>query len=282
MPTTLSPLRYPGGKTAISPLLMQIISLNKLEGGTYIEPYAGGAGAAIALLFSNTVQRVIINDYDKHIYSFWHSILMHTDKFIQKIESTQIDITEWEKQRSIIENSEYHDTLDIGFAAFYLNRCNRSGILMAGPVGGKNQTGKYTLDARYKRTPLINKINNIALQRDKIQIYNQDAIGFLEMVTDKIPDPKLIYLDPPYYTKGELLYLNSYTHEDHVNLAWKLNSLSSSTHWVLTYDDTPQIRELYKKQKTTNYALNYFAHTPKKAHELLITPFQTETPQQLS
>ena len=92
MPSNLSPLRYPGGKTQIYPFVKEIISNNDLLGETYIEPFAGGAGLAIKLLLNNDVKRIIINDLDFAIYSIWYCILNYTDDFCQKIEESKKSI----------------------------------------------------------------------------------------------------------------------------------------------------------------------------------------------
>ena len=65
--------------------MKSIIDQNNLKGGTYIEPFSGGAAIALALAIDGYMERIVINDYDRSIYAFWHSILYHTDTFIDKI-----------------------------------------------------------------------------------------------------------------------------------------------------------------------------------------------------
>lgn len=272
MPITQSPLRYPGGKSSLSSFLAQVIQLNGVGGGTYVEPYAGGAGAALELLFQNVVERIVVNDFDPSIYAFWYSALNFTETFIERIKNVPLTIEEWTKQKEILNRINAYTTFDVGFAAFYLNRCNRSGILMAGPIGGKHQSGKYTLGVRFNRDALAEKIEKIARHKDKINLYNLDAIELLQTIVPTIRGPKLIYLDPPYYEKGELLYLNAYEHEDHLNLAWILSKAQPTDKWVLTYDDAEAIKEMYKGSITTLYSLNYCVHHAKKGSELLIAP----------
>ena len=281
MSLTNSPLRYPGGKSTISSFLAQTIFLNDLEGGVYIEPYAGGAGAALNLLFKGVVRKIIINDYDPVIYAFWISILSKPEEFIKRVSTIPLNINEWNRQKEIIKTYQKQEMLDVGFAAFYLNRCNRSGILKAGPIGGKRQSGKYTLDVRFNRENLIKKICRIVKFKEKIKVYNYDAISFLRDEVQNIEGPKLIYLDPPYYEKGQQLYLNAYEHEDHENLAWALTKMSPFDYWILTYDDAPQIRELYNGSSKSMYSLNYYASHPKKGRELLITPPIVRLPDQV-
>ena len=100
-----SPLRYPGGKTKLEPLMETTIKKIGLVKGTYIEPFAGGAGIAIELLEKNIVNQIVINDLDKGIYSFWRAILTETDRFIENIRRVPLTITEWKKQREICLNN---------------------------------------------------------------------------------------------------------------------------------------------------------------------------------
>lgn len=272
MPITNTPLRYPGGKSCLTSFLTQVIELNDLQGGTYVEPYAGGAGAAMNLLFKGTVNHIIINDFDPAVYAFWVSALNDTDEFAYKISSVPLTIKEWHRQKNILKTHYQQNFFDVGFAAFFMNRCNRSGILKAGPIGGQHQAGAYTMDARFNRKNLIKKIRRIEQHKDRISVYNLDAIDLLQKVVPDINGPKLVYLDPPYFKKGHQLYLNAYEQDDHENLAWALGKLLSSDCWVLTYDDAQEIRDLYQDSITSTYTLNYSAAKAKQGCELLISP----------
>jgi DNA adenine methylase len=86
----ISPLRYPGGKSRISIFIEDLINLNNIDNCTIYELYAGGAGASLNALFSGVCDRIVLNDLDYHIYSFWHSILNNTSDFIDLIENTQV------------------------------------------------------------------------------------------------------------------------------------------------------------------------------------------------
>jgi len=210
-----SPLRYPGGKAKLGSWFAELMIYNNLRNTTYIEPYAGGAGAALFLLFNNIVDKIVINDVDIAIFSIWHSILFETKEFIDKISSTNLDIPTWEKQKDIIENHHKHSLVEIGFAAFFLNRVNVSGIITGGPIGGRTQNGKYKLDARFKKTNLIERIERIATMKEKIMIFNEDALDFLDYIDTNFGTDYFIYLDPPYFKKGSQLYRNHYKADDH-------------------------------------------------------------------
>lgn len=272
MGITNTPLRYPGGKSIFTKFLANFIELNELSDGIYVEPFAGGAGAGINLLFSEYVNNIILNDADYAIYCFWKSILYDTEKFLRLLNDKPINVEEWQYQRKIFRNRFNHSELEAGFSAFYLNRCNRSGILYAGPIGGQSQEGEYRINARYNKRNLTKKIEKIALYNFRISIYNLDAIDFLEIYIKPLSmkhSKVFVYLDPPYYIKGSQLYMNFYEKEDHVNLSNYINA-QKSYKWIVSYDDVPEIKELYETRAKNIFPLNYFAHSAKLGKEVLI------------
>ncbi|MFA4941436.1 MAG: DNA adenine methylase [Patescibacteria group bacterium] len=262
---TYSPLRYPGGKAALFCLVDDIIKQNKLENVVYVEPFAGGAGVALALLMLEKVNKIIINDFDRAIFSFWKSILNHTDKFINKINTTPITIKEWNKQKAIYSNTRSKE-FELGFATFFLNRTNRSGILNAGAIGGVKQLGDWKLDARFNKEDLISRIKKISYYKDRISVKNEDGIKLVKNLVNR--KNLFIFLDPPYYDKGSCLYLNHYKDENHKKLADFLNS-KNNMHWILTYDNVKPIQNLYLKRKSYKFSLNYHANESRKGSELL-------------
>lgn len=261
-----SPLRYPGGKTSLLPFFEKIIEDHDLEKITYIEPFAGGAGAALALLLSGKVGRIVINDLDRAIYAFWKSSVFSSAKFIKKIKKTPVTVSEWKKQKAIY-NDPQANLFDLGFATFFLNRTNTSGILDGGLIGGLKQKSKYKIDARFNKDALTERIQQIALYKDKISIFNKDGLQLIGEYLNK--KNAFIYLDPPYFEKGATLYLNHYKKEDHEALANKLND-SPDAFWLLTYDNKKEIKSLYPDRKIVNFFLNYNAYESRKGREVMI------------
>ncbi len=272
MASSHSPLRYPGGKQVLARVLAHLIRLNGHEGGIYAEPYAGGAGAALSLLFGEYVERLMLNDADSSIYAFWDSILRRTDAFLKLLRDTPLTVSEWERQRAVYLKPARHSRLRIGFAAFYLNRCNRSGIICnAGVIGGRAQRGKWKLDARFSRAELAERIRRIALYADRIELYNHDAIDFLrECVARKHTTRRvLVYLDPPYYVKGSQLYMNYYSPSDHAALARYLRTRARFD-WVMSYDNVPEIRALYGGLRQVPFTLGYSARDWRLGKEVMV------------
>ena len=262
-----SPLRYPGGKSRITNFVAKLIKDNNITGGCYVEPFAGGAGVALNLLFDGIVDRIFINDKDRSIYAFWDSVVNHTELFVSRIDSINVTIEEWKKQKEIQLNKDYANIFDLGFSTFFLNRTNRSGIIMGGVIGGISQTGKWKIDVRFNKKSLIEKIKNIGKYRNKIHIYNMDAVDFLkEEVSDLDVKKTLVYLDPPYYVKGRQLYMNSFKHDDHVRIFETLKHLEH--YWLVSYDDQPEIRDIYNRD-SISYLLRYTAGRKYNGSEIM-------------
>lgn len=268
MPKCISPLRYPGGKAKLYKKVSKIITDNFVSKPIYCEPFAGGFGLGINLLLNGDVSRVIINDLDYCIYAFWKSI---TDKELyplmkKRISETPVSVEEWEKQKYIYKNYSEYNILDVGFSTFFLNRCNRSGILSANPIGGINQTGRYKIDCRFNKETLLSQIDRIYQHCDQIEVYNEDALDLIINV-DKRKNI-LFNIDPPYIKAGPELYKNNYVLEDHIQLSKAVKTLENK--WIMTYDNKPIVYDMYKGFLIKDFDLNYSLENKHKAKELMI------------
>lgn len=263
-----SPLRYPGGKSQLSSFFKQIYKQNYLYDGIYVEPYAGGASVALALLFNEYVSKIIINDLDKSVFAFWYSVIYFTDELCKLIRDTPVNVPNWRKQKRIQKVPDA-DILSLGFSTFFLNRTNRSGIVTAGIIGGLDQMGPWKIDARFNKNELIDRIQKIASFKNRIKIYNLDAITLIQKIINRLPKKSLIYLDPPYYTKGKGLYLNFYDDASHKIVCEEVKKITNHE-WILTYDNVPFIQQLYNKFRQIKYSINYSAYRAYKGNELLI------------
>ncbi|MGN0844086.1 MAG: DNA adenine methylase [Kiritimatiellia bacterium] len=270
MSTTSTPLRYPGGKTAYAGLLSKVIELNKLDDVVLVEPYAGGAGASIKLLLEGTVSHLILNDLDPSIYAFWWSVVNASEKLVDLIIRTPLTIDEWKRQREISRRKDVADLLALGFATLYMNRCNRSGILSANPIGGIKQTGTYKIDARFNKQGIVEKIKDIAEMASYIEIRNSSCERLLSgLKRRKDTSNLLVYLDPPYFQKGPSLYMNHYGDKDHEKLAKLV--LSCDFNWILSYDCHEKIRKLYAGVPMYTSNLRYTIIGNVEASELVAT-----------
>ena len=264
----VSPLRYPGGKLNVVDYLKQLLEVNDLCGGTYIEPYAGGASVALSLLFSKHASRIKINDIDRSIYAFWHSVLNETDALCRMISDTPVTMDVWQAQHELQKHKDEVDLLELGFSTFFLNRTNRSGILNGGVIGGKNQDGNYKMDARFNKKDLIERIEHVAGYADLIELTSMDAVALIKHYKRTPAQKTFCYLDPPYYVKGRDLYLNYYNDDDHRAIAQAIKKYKGK--WIISYDAVPFLKDLYKNYRQQEYYLSYSAGNPSKGKELMV------------
>ncbi|MCE2985595.1 MAG: DNA adenine methylase [Burkholderiales bacterium] len=242
---------------------------NALLGGHYLEPYAGGAGVALELLFEGQAGHIHINDADPAIYAFWVAVTKHSEELLELLESTPITMEEWFRWRLVLREESKATIVEKGFATLFLNRTNRSGILKAGVIGGKNQDGDYKLDARFKKDVVAARIGAIAKRARNISVYCEDSLQILKRCAEFLPKQSLIYLDPPYYVKGKGLYRNYYEHDDHVAIAKKLQQKSFKWPWVVSYDNAEEICAMYQMSQSLSYGLNYTAQRRYVGNEVM-------------
>lgn len=268
--TRHSPLRYPGGKATMTGLLRSIRRINGLGNRAVAEPFAGGAGASLSLLYLEETEKIFINDADRAIHDLWWALVNRSDEFLTLLSKTRVDIREWGKQRLIYISPTRVSRLQRGFATFYLNRCNRSGIIInGGPIGGILQGGKWKIDARYNKEELRRRCTKIAEYRTRINVSCEDGISFIERLDSS---KTFFFIDPPYFEKGPLLYLNALDKNYHKALGEQLRTMTD-TAWVLTYDDCSEIHRLYSDWATIHpFTLRYTAARRRNGRELLITP----------
>jgi len=264
-----SPLRYPGGKACLRDLVSTILNLNNLNRGHYVEPYAGGCGLALSLLFGGHVSDIHFNDADASIFAFWECVLTRAPELIELTESTPVTVEEWHRQKAIHGAADTTDVLALAFATFFLNRTNRSGIIKsAGIIGRLTQRGNYKLDCRFNRQDLGRRIRRISKYRSRIHLSNLDAIQFMRQVKKQLPEKAFFCIDPPYFNKGSSLYTNYYSSDEHAEVSRAVLALKHP--WIVTYDLTPEIKSLYSKRRQFSFDINYSIQTKRVGSELLI------------
>lgn len=264
----VSPLRYPGGKLKVVDYIKRLFEVNDLVGGTYIEPYAGGASVALSLLFDKYAGKIKINDKDRAIYAFWYAVLNETDALCRMINDTPVTMDVWQVQHEVQKHKTEVDLLELGFSTFFLNRTNRSGILNGGVIGGKEQTGDYKIDARYNKRDLIERIEKVAGYADLIELTNMDAVALLKRYKRTPAAKTFCYLDPPYHVKGRDLYLNYYNDDDHRAIAETIKRYKGK--WIISYDAVDFIKELYGDYRQKEYYLSYSAGNRSKGKEIMV------------
>ena len=263
---TASPLRYPGGKWRVAPIFERLIELNGLDGCSYFEPYAGGASLALSLLIRGRVADISLNDLDPAIHAFWSSVLRQTKEFVSLVKHARLTPQEWSRQRRTYDRGSSAGMLALGFATFYLNRTNHSGVLNGGMIGGRMQAGTWKLDARFNKDDLIERIRRVASLKSQIHLSRRDADDFLQDC--RSGRRRLVYLDPPYYRPGRRrLYLDFYSPEDHAAIRDRVVGLSGP--WIVSYDDDPKVRALYRGVTSRRLQLLHTAREARIGREVL-------------
>ena len=264
MAKVYTPLRYPGGKSALAEFVWHTIELNGFTEIPYCEPFAGGAGVAMNLLLQGKVKSVILNDLDTGIYSIWYAIFNDTEWLIEAISNADVTLVVREQQKKVYNElkDSYGYSHDLAFATFFLNRVNYSGILTGGPIGGKEQKGKYKLDCRFNKESLIGKIKEIAKYRDNVQLFHMDAIELLKNQSNIF-----VFADPPYWQAGDMLYEASV---EHSKLA-KVLCESKDIHWIATYDNNINVANVYEEYGAHSklFELQYSASRKRKELECM-------------
>ena len=261
-----SPLRYPGGKGKVANYVKMLFIHNNLVGYDYVEPYAGGAGVALSLLYEEYASHVYINDLDQSVFAFWYAVLNETDELCQRIANTAVTMKEWERQKEVQRTMDA-DRMDLAFSTFFLNRTNRSGIIEGGVIGGRDQEGPWKLDARYNAEALTARIRKVARYRNRITLNQMDAAAYIREVIKGLSQRTFTYFDPPYYIKGEGLYENSYRDEDHEKVAELVRSVAQP--WIVSYDAVPRILGLYEGLNRITYSLSYSAADRYRGSEVM-------------
>ncbi|WP_303702986.1 DNA adenine methylase [Brevundimonas naejangsanensis] len=262
-----SPLRYPGGKARLSQYVAELLALNSMVGARYAEPYAGGAGVALTLLYREYVSHIHLNDLNRSVHAFWWAATHATDRLCARVLDCQLDIDEWQRQRAV-QRADEPDVEDLAFSTLYMNRTNRSGVVRGGVIGGLKQDGPWKMDARFNRADIVKRIEKVGNFASRITISRLDALEFLKSGLPPESTPTLVYLDPPYFKKADKLYDNHYKAEDHVSLA---SAVASIPHrWIVSYDCHDEICDLYKAYTQQQFGISYSAGPVAKGKEVMI------------
>lgn len=244
----ISPLRYPGSKRRLAAYVSQALRINELRLNLYVEAFAGGASVALQLLAEGLVNQVLLIDRDPYIASFWKSVFFDTDWLVEQIETIDVTLEQW----NLFKNQEPSDTREFALACLFLNRTSFSGILAngAGPIGGRSQASKYSIDCRFPRPTLSRRIRQAAEFRDNIYgVWDCSWDYGIQQIRDlqnsqRLPaDEVFFYFDPPFFEKADRLYRYYFKQDDHERFRDFLLTLQDK--WLLSYDSADQVEMLY-------------------------------------
>ncbi|MCB5908315.1 DNA adenine methylase [Streptomyces pinistramenti] len=264
----ISPLRYPGGKARLAPYVAHLLARQRPRPKAYAEAFAGGAGAALRLLIDNEVEHIYINDLDPGVAALWRCIFNNTEELVDAVAHEEVSIKAWHQHAEIYRTPTGRSDLELGFSTFFLNRCNRSGILRARPIGGLDQKGDWKIDARFNRSNLIERIRNLGDYGSRVTLSEIDARKFISSLEHE-SDDVLLYVDPPYLVQGDRLYLDSLAEKDHQELSALLRE--TPLRWLLTYDADKRItEELYKGFRCVEFSILHTAQIQRTGAEYAI------------
>lgn len=269
---SLSPLRYPGSKPNLVEYFESFLRENLLWGRELVEPYAGSASLSLALLRSGAVSNAVLVERDPLLYAFWKQVKQDPDALCRRLRGVSVTLATWRRMQKflVVDRPSQADTLDLATACVFLNRTNFSGILGAKPIGGMSQGSGYKIDCRFNKLRVIAGIESVAELAPKFRVVFGDAIAFLRQNARAFEQrASVVYVDPPYYLQGRKLYRYHYSDPDHLRLAAFLDA--SAFRWVVSYDNHPVIRRLFKNQTVVPIWLNYVVKQSRRASELLIS-----------
>ncbi len=274
MKPSVTPLRYPGGKTWLLDYVKEFLKFHRLEPIALVEPYAGSASISIGLLRVGLVQEAFISEKDPLIVAFWNAVLENNDELIEYVSTLEISMDTWFSSKKYLsyDSAEKYSTIELAGAFLFFNRTNYSGIIKGGPLGGKRQESSYKLDCRFNRKRIMEKIRNLQGLEGRLHVSESDGIDFMEKMAMNGPEEMIFYIDPPYYGAGKNLYRYYFTDKEHEELSAFLTTLELP--WLLSYDDAEFIKALYKKKTKfpvyTDYQSGYLK---KDVKELLISNY---------
>lgn len=270
----VSPLRYPGGKAAMAPWLAALFDQQwgPLPVDIWIEPFAGGAGAALTLLDRDAVDEAWLIDQNPAIAAFWETVLEDGEQLAALIERTAPTIALYDDSRALLDTPDGADRFQLAYAAFIVNRCSRSGIVAptSGPMGGRRGDGQWTIGARFNSDALADRVRHVHSMRGRLRAERGNGIERIEEISDSgIEDEVLLFVDPPYIREGNRLYASGMDEAGHQRLADALND--SLCRWVLTYDDEPTVAEtLYPERRILGYDIRNTANRARVAREYAV------------
>lgn len=236
----------------------------------YCEPFfgSGAIGWAVMAGLPNGA-KVTLNDKDYWLYCLWFAVQHEPDELIQKIANAQFCATLFSEYKSQ-DGSEKFDPVECGFRKLAMHQMSFSGLgaMAGGPIGGARQDNQqYDIYARWNAPNQIMHVRerHATMSRLRVTLHNKD---FAEVIAEADSPRVMFYLDPPYYAKGAELYVHSFTNDDHVRLRNALNGLKGS--FLLSYDDHPWIRELYRGFEVLEINKTNTINTVRKNREILI------------
>ena len=258
--TNKSPLRYPGGKTRackkLDAILVEHFDLKKFN--NILSPFFGGGSFEFHLQNKYNL-KIIANDKFKPLYNFWKTCKINKDELCRKLYEKigLVEKGDFQKFRDEIMTESMYTCQ--GFKYFIINRCSFSGATLSGGFSKESSKKRFTKSS-------VDRVKKLDLS--SFEINNLD---FEEFLNSHPETDNLVFLDPPYYLnkKSKLYGKNGDMHEnfDHVKL---FKCLEKKQNWLMTYNNCPYIKTLYKDFKIIETNWTYGMNKSKQSSEIVI------------
>jgi len=266
------PFRYPGGKTKLAknPTFRAMLDPMLAGADTFYEGFLGSAAVTLDVALRYPNMKFVGVDMDSTIAGFWELIGSGTEEQVQELVTLIGQPPTVELFRALRERGKQPDLtlVERAYHAIFFNRTTFSGIAMAQPIGGYGQKSKWTIDCRYNTPLLQKKIRNLRLLlAGRLTVTCGDALKWLQQIPAGVP----LYLDPPYFVKGDALYPEKMDEMQHGKLA---DLLATRSNWIMSYDICEEIRGKYGFAKLVEigfrYSINGKKSNWKNTNEFLI------------
>ena len=231
-----SPLRYPGAKSSLAPVIARVITSAKQsrvvpEIYLLVEPFAGGASASLRMIGEGVVDRILLADADPLVTAFWQTAAEDTERIVdQMYDEWKLYVRSggatavarwdyWKNWNPRISMKPRDRRLSAAMKCLFLNRTTFSGILhgKAGPIGGRAQTSKYPIGCRWNPEAIAERLRYVGHLYDVgriVDVWRKDWRRTLDDVPEYyphlLPSRVVAYLDPPYMEKSSNLYRTSF------------------------------------------------------------------------
>lgn len=215
---------YIGGKFYLLKKLVQLIP----EHETYVEVF-GGAGT---LLLNKPPNRVeVFNDIDGDLIDLFIVVRDKPEEFVRKFRWL---LYSRELNRLWSRDIETNDPVERAARFYYVIRSSFSGSWGAGWSFTRNKPQSF-----------FNSLETIDLIAKRLKRVHIENLDFRKCIKIWDSPSTFFFLDPPYFDKHQ--YRKNLTTQDHLDLRDILGKVNGK--WLLTYNDHPKIRELYKSFK---------------------------------
>jgi len=268
--------RYPGGKRKLGKKIIQTLRSMRYDVDEYREPFFGGGAVGLKFFADKPgIHRAWFNDFDLPLAKLWTLAIWDHDELADRMLSYEPAASDFyrfkESLTTATRDEVLADPVKYAFQKIVIHQISYSGLgtRAGGPIGGRNQTGRWTVECRWNAENMLKKIAKTRKLLENIDVRGNccSSDDFEHCITDD-SCRALLYVDPPYWEQGESLYQCGFTEDDHIRLA----ELLKHTHhkWVLSYDACLQVQELYKWAMIETLDVSYSINTARRKQEFLI------------